>query len=77
MTTAYVVRFFEQLPFEPFTMLLANGREHVVLHSEFISVGEHALVVFVVHPTEQVEVIDTSLIVSFRTIYASENPNWR
>jgi hypothetical protein len=77
MTTAYTTRFIAQRPFVPFVMLLANGREHVISHPEFVHVGEYALTVFVLHSSGQVEVIDTALIVSFRTLYASDLNSWR
>ena len=68
MTTAFVTRFCEQRPFVPFTMSLADGREYEIPHSDFIAAGEHAMTVHLHHESGEVEVIDASLIVSFRTL---------
>ncbi len=61
MTTIQVVRFFEQRPFEPFTMVLVDGREFHVRHPEIATLAQAALVVNYIHPTRQVEVIDTAV----------------
>jgi hypothetical protein len=76
MTTAYVTRFVLERPFVPFVMLLTNGREHVITHSDFVALGEYAAVLLVFHPAGQVEVIDSELIVSFCTLYESDSAQW-
>ncbi len=76
MTAEYVIRFFMQRPFEAFTMVLTDGREIHIPHREFAEIEQYAVTVLVVLPTRQVEVVDTSLIVSLRTIYASDPAAW-
>jgi hypothetical protein len=76
VTTPEIIQFFEQRPFEPFTISTIAGREFQVLHPEVAFLGRAALVVWFVHPTRQLEVIDTGLIVSLRTIYATEFGPW-
>jgi hypothetical protein len=76
VTTEQIIRFFDQRPFEPFSFTLVNGREIQALHPEQISVGRHGSIVFFFHPTRQIEVIDTSLIVSIRTVYAADFSSW-
>ena len=76
MTAEYLIRFVMQRPFEPFTLTLADGRELQIAHPEFAQLGEFAAVVTVVLPTDQIEVVDTSLIVSIRTIYATDPAAW-
>ena len=71
MTWQPLARFFMQQPFEPFTMVLANGREIHVNHPELAGVNAPDGIVFWQHPSGQIEVIDPALIVSVRTIYAS------
>ena len=61
MTTEYVVRFFDREPFEPFTVTLVDGRELHVLHPESAQIGEHVLVILLIHPTDQVEVFDNAI----------------
>jgi hypothetical protein len=50
-----MTRFIEQRPFVPFTMMLPNGREGHVPHSDFITVGLWVLSVNVIVPTGQLE----------------------
>lgn len=76
MTTEHIIRFFMQRPFEAFTLNLVDGRELHVHHPEFAQLEQFAVVVTVLLPTRQVEVVDTSLIVSIRTIYASDSAAW-
>jgi hypothetical protein len=76
MTTEMMVRFFQQRPFEPFTLILANGREHQINHLEQAAVGRSALVVYIFHPTRQIEAIDTAMIVSIRTICPADMDVW-
>jgi hypothetical protein len=72
VTTETIVRFFYGRPFRPFIVSLANGREIHFLHPEQAVVGDAALTVNYVHPTHQVEVIDSALIVSIRTVYPAD-----
>ena len=76
MTSDYITRFFQQRPFVPFVMYLADGRERQVPHSDFIAIGEHIAVVLFHHPDGQVEVIDSNLIVSFCTVQPSDFEFW-
>lgn len=72
MTSRYLIGFFEQRPFEPFTLVMASGRELHVMHPENATLGFAGMSAIYQHPTRQVEVIDAELIESIRTIYASE-----
>jgi hypothetical protein len=76
MTTDHAIRFFLQEPFEPFTLCLSDGREFHVPHLRIATIGEYGEVVYFTLPTRQVEVIDTALIVSIRTIYSSDVTKW-
>jgi len=51
-------------------MVLSNGREFHAMHPEVITLGEYALIVYIIHPSRQLEVIDTTHIASIRTAYA-------
>ena len=68
MTTEWIPRFVFARPFEPFSVLLCDGREVQVHRPDHVAVGEHLLTLCVFHPSAQVEVIDTGLIVSIRTL---------
>ena len=76
MTTAYMIQLFERQPFEPYSLLLVNGRELHVQHPEMAPLGNAAMILYVVHPAGQIEVIDTALIVSVRTIYPADHAAW-
>jgi hypothetical protein len=76
MTSDYIIRFFDQRPFEPFTILLLDGRELHVQHPEVTTIERGAQLVTYTHPTRQLEVIDTSMIVSLRTIYPTDINTW-
>ena len=70
MTSDFIVRFIVQRPFDPFTMITADGREFHVPHPEYVGVGTAVQTVRYMHPNGQVEILDSVLIVSIRTIYA-------
>ena len=72
MTTGPLARFFMQEPFEPFTLVLADGRELHVHHIEFALVNRREGIVTFLHPSGQVELVDFNLIVSIRTIYPAD-----
>ena len=72
MTIEETIKWFEQRPFEPFIMVLVNSREILVPHPESATLGLYGTVVYVFHQIGQIEVIDASLILSFRTIYKSQ-----
>ena len=72
MTTALLTRFVTQRPFEPFTLVTADGRELHARHPEHVSLGTAAMSVVYIHPTGQLEFLDTDLVVSIRTIYPAE-----
>ncbi len=77
MTTAMLARSFMQAPFEPFTLVLSNGRELHVHQPEFTDVDGRAQVVVFQHPSGQVEIVDPTLIVSIRTIYGGDLGDYR
>ena len=76
MTTEQIIRFAESRPFEPFTLLLGNGRELTIMHPEMATIGQAGLILYVMHPNRQIEVVDTALIVSVRTVYAADPDSW-
>ena len=76
MTTEHIIRFFMQQPFEGFILNLADGRQLHIPHPECGQLEQFAAAVRVLLPTRQIEVVDTSLIVSIRTIYASDPAAW-
>ena len=76
MTSADMTRYAEQRPFVPFTMILVNGREVHVPHSDFLTTANAVQSVYVVIPTGQLEVIDVGLIVSLRTFHPAELPKF-
>ena len=57
-------------------MSFTNGREFSVPHPESATLGKYAVVVYAFHPVGQVEVIDANLIVSLRTIYEANIPDF-
>jgi hypothetical protein len=77
MTSALLTRFVEQRPFEPFTLVTADGRDFHVPHPEYVSLGGHVLSVMYLHPNGQVEFIDAALVVSVRTVYAADVGSYR
>jgi hypothetical protein len=72
MTSAFITRFCEQRPFVPFSIYLADGREHHAPHSDFIAAGEYAATIHFHHANGEMEVIDAALIVSFRTLQPAD-----
>jgi hypothetical protein len=67
MTTAMLSPFFNMRPFQPFTLYLVDGRTIEVGHPDLANLGRAGLGVWILHPTGQIESIDTSLITSIRT----------
>jgi hypothetical protein len=63
-----IVRMFQQRPFEPFTILMADGRTMEVRHPEQGSFGKYADSIIFFHPNRQVEFVNPELVVSFRTL---------
>jgi hypothetical protein len=76
MTSAVITQYVEQRPFVPFTMILANSREIHVPHAEFLITGDSVQCVYIILPTGQLEIIDTALIVSIRTLHPAELPTF-
>lgn len=68
MITKEVPRFVLSRPFEPFSVFLAGGREVQVHRPDHVAIGEHVLTLSVVHPSDQVEIIDVNSIVSICTL---------
>ncbi len=59
--------FLYSSPFEPFFVNLVDGRSFHVPQPDFIAMGDHALSVWYLFPTGQLELIDIALIASLRT----------
>jgi len=76
VTIEHTIRFFMNSPFEPFTLMMIDGRELHVRNWNSATLGERAEIIYMTHPTRQVEIVDTSHIVSIRTIYASNRATW-
>ena len=68
MSSEHLVAFLESHPFQPFAMHLVDGREFEVRHKDFATVARGVLGVWYFHPTGEIEIIDTSLISSIRTL---------
>ena len=68
MTTEFVVRFFEDTPFPPFTIITVDGRELNVKHPEHALFSRRAEVIYFFYPDHRVEVIDILHVVSLRTM---------
>lgn len=68
MTSNQIGQFLYNQPFEPFVMFLVDGREFRIPQPDFIAVGEHALAVWYMYPTGELELIDIALIASMRTL---------
>ena len=77
MTTELIVRFFMQQPFEPVTLVLSDGRELHVNHPEQAVATRGGSVIYYYHPTSQVEVIDSAMVISLRTIHAVDLDSYR
>jgi hypothetical protein len=71
MTTGETMAWVERRPFVPFYMVLTNGRELQISHPENATMGRYGHVVVFFHPSQQVETVDVTHIVSMRTLYPS------
>lgn len=71
MTTGYMLRFLENLPFEPFSVFASDGREIRIMHPEMAAAGRGVMTLNIFHEEGQVEVVDLSFITSLRTVRAS------
>jgi hypothetical protein len=74
VTAEHTVRFFESRPFAA-VHADAGERPRIARSTPGAgqpSVGRHASVVIFVHPARQIEVIDVTHVVTFRTIYAAD-----
>ena len=68
MVTDLIPRFVFARPFEPFSLMLTDGREVQVRAAGEIAVGQYILTLYVFHPSTQVKVIDVSHVVSIKTL---------
>lgn len=66
MTAEQLLRFKDAAPFQPFEMLLADGRSLAVPHPDFISVSETDELVHLFGLSEGLETVDLMLVVSLR-----------
>jgi hypothetical protein len=60
--------FVQQRPFVPFEIITVDGRRIDVRHSDFSSLERYVAAVTIIDETGRVEMIDTSLIVSLRSL---------
>lgn len=72
MTEQHIIRFFSQLPFEPFVIYVADGRALRVGHPEQGAMGMYGQSFVMWHSDNSVEVIDVQGIVSLRTLSPSD-----
>jgi len=66
MTAIEVLRFKNAAPYQPFEMLLADGRALPIPHPDFISVREEDELVWLYGLAGGLESIDLMLVVSLR-----------
>ena len=66
MTAEELLRFKNAAPFQPFEMMLADGRALPVPHPDFIGVLEADELVQLYGLKEELETIDLLLVVSLR-----------
>ena len=76
MNSNQIGQFAYARPFEPFVMWLVDGREFKVLQPNFIAVGDHALGVWFLHPSGELELIDVELVVSMKTINSVDSEEY-
>jgi hypothetical protein len=68
MTSNLISPFFFAQPFEPFAIHVADGRVFEIRHPDFATVSEAGLGVWILHSSGALEIVDTSLICSIRTL---------
>ena len=68
MLPSQISPFFFSQPFEPFAIHLADGRIFEIRHPDFATISQAGLGVWVMHQSGALEILDTSLICSLRTI---------
>jgi hypothetical protein len=68
MRASEVLLFTESRPFEPFRVYVADGRQLEARHPEMVMAGLHALVLWVLHESGEVEVVDAELVTSLKTL---------
>ncbi len=66
MTVDAVTRRQHAAPFQPYWLKLADGREILVDHPDFVSVSEEDDSVTIIDKADGVEIVDLALIVSLR-----------
>jgi hypothetical protein len=71
-----IIQFFEQKPFSQFVMVTVDGREFLVKHPEQAMFGIRGETVLFFHPDHTLEVIESRLIVSLRTLRDAEFPTF-
>jgi hypothetical protein len=69
MNSEFVIRFMEERPFVPFIMYLVDGRTLRVPHPDFAMLERFAAAITVYDDEGYTEVVDSGLIVSFRTMH--------
>ena len=72
MTTETIQKFIHAIPFQPFVIRLADSREILVPHRDFIAHAPNTRTVVVTYTDNSVEVMDLLLITSLHV--ASSEP---
>ena len=67
MSPDAVKKFMHAVPWQPFTLCLADGRNIHVPHPDFISISRAGRTVVVTTEDEEFEMIDVFLILSVKT----------
>ena len=67
MSPDAVKKFMHAVPWQPFTLSLADGRKIHVPHPDFISISRAGRTVIVTTVDEDFEMIDVFLILSIKT----------
>jgi hypothetical protein len=66
MTVEQIVRRQNAAPFVPYRLFLANGRELLIQHPDFLSVANKEELVTVFDLSVAAEILDLTLVVSLR-----------
>jgi hypothetical protein len=72
MTNDTIIRIFQQQPFIPFSIITVDGRQLDVKHPEQAMFGVRGETVLYFYPNHRLEIIESRLIVSVRTLLEAE-----
>lgn len=67
MSPDAVKKFMRAVPWQPFTLCLADGRKMHVPHPDFISISRAGRTVVLTNVDDEFEMVDVFLILSIKT----------